>query len=67
MKARITTVKQMTEEQITKDQSLTAIQRLELAFQLSQLAAEIQKDPKHNDHPTGINWINLRFNTSSSL
>lgn len=66
MKASITTVKQMTEEQIAKDLSLTPLQRFELAFQLSELAAEIQKKTEYNDKPDGINWINLRFNTSSS-
>lgn len=66
MKASITTMKQMTEEQIAKDLSLTSLQRLELAFQLSELAAEIQKKHQYNDNPAGINWIDLRFNTSTS-
>ena len=51
----------MSEDQVMEDISMTAQERLEVAFRLSDLALEIQKhqEAAREDPDSSIHWIEL--------
>jgi hypothetical protein len=60
MKATITTLHKMGEDQIKEDISMTPLERLELAFQISDFAIELQhtRKPAYEEF-TSIRWMEL--------
>jgi hypothetical protein len=60
-KAKVTTPEAMRDDQIMEDISMTPLERLDLAFRLSDFAVNIQKkqEPAKEKSP-GIQWIELR-------
>jgi len=50
----------MSEDQIREDISMTPLQRLELAFKISDFAADLHPDRETTkDESTSIHWIEL--------
>ena len=59
-KAKITSPEAMRQDQITDDMTMTPLERLELAFQLSDFAHEINQHAKAiTPEPSTIQWIEL--------
>ena len=59
-KARIITPEVMTEEQIREDVSMSPLERLDLAFQLSDFALDLQRNHKTiKEESASIQWIEL--------
>ncbi len=59
-KARITSPRAMSKEQIKEDISMTPLERLNLAFQISDFALEL--NPNHEtieEQPSSIQWVGL--------
>lgn len=66
-KATITTPEAMERERVMEDISMTPLERLELAFQLSDLAQEIHADQGLViKESTNIPWIELPKRSSST-
>jgi hypothetical protein len=60
-KATITSPKTMSEDQVREDISMTPLQRLELAFKISDFAIDLHPDRETtNKESTSIHWIQLR-------
>ena len=59
-KAKITTLAAMSEEQVKEDISMTPLERLTLAFQISDLAIELHQNHETVEEETSsIQWIEL--------
>lgn len=60
-KAKITTLEDMSEEQIREDISMTPLERLYVAFQISDFARELCPEQETiEEESSSINWIVLR-------
>jgi hypothetical protein len=60
-KAKITTPAAMSEEQINEDISMTPVERLNLAFQISAFALALRPDNGTiHEESSAIQWIELR-------
>jgi hypothetical protein len=59
-KATITSPKTMSEDQVREDISMTPLQRLELAFKISDFAADLHPARETTkEESTSIQWIEL--------
>jgi hypothetical protein len=60
-KARITSPSTMSEDQVSEDISMTPLQRLELAFKISDFAADLRSTAPEatKEKSTSIQWIEL--------
>lgn len=59
-KATISSPRTMTESQISEDISMTPLQRLELAFKISDFALDFHPDgERRKEESTSIQWIEL--------
>jgi len=59
-KAKITTLAAMSEEQVKEDISMTPVERLTLAFQISDFAIELHPNQETvEEEPSSIQWIEL--------
>lgn len=64
-KAMITSLKAMNEEQIREDVSMTPLERLRIAFQLSDFALELNsRQETIQEDPGRIKWIVLHKRTA---
>lgn len=60
-KAKITTLADMSEEQMREDISMTPLERLYVAFQISDFARELRPEQETiEEESSSINWIVLR-------
>ena len=60
-KAAITSPKAMSKDQVKEDISMTPVQRLELAFHISDFAIAFQHNRETSkDESTSIQWIELQ-------
>lgn len=60
-KAKITSQAAMSEEQIKDDIAMTSLERLILAFKISDFALELRPDKETiEDESSSIQWIELR-------
>jgi len=59
-KARITSLAAMGDEQVKEDMTMTPLERLILAFQISDFALEVRRNHEINEEESGsIQWIEL--------
>jgi hypothetical protein len=59
-KARITSLEAMSDEQVKEDIAMTALERLNLAFQISDLALELRpKREVYKEESPAHQWIEL--------
>jgi hypothetical protein len=59
-KVKITTLAGMSEQQILEDISMSPLERLNLAFQISDFALELRPDPETiEEKSSSIEWIEL--------
>ena len=59
-KATITSPKTMSQDQVKEDISMTPLQRLELAFKISDFAVDLHRDREtRKEESTSIHWIEL--------
>ena len=64
-KAKITSPEAMAQDQIMEDISMTPLERLELAFQISDFALEIQQKRRTSEEESSsIQWIELHKNSA---
>lgn len=64
-KAKVTSPQIMSEEQLKEDISMSPMERLNLAFQISDFALELHPVPENfEDDPSPIRWIELRIISS---
>ena len=60
-KARITSQEAMNDDQVREDITMTPLERLNLAFQLSDFALELRATQKSDmEGSSAIHWIELR-------
>jgi hypothetical protein len=60
-KAKITSPAAMSEEQIKEDIAMTPLERLTLAFKISDFALELRPDKETiEEESSSIQWIDLR-------
>lgn len=60
-KATISSPSTMSEDQVSKDISMTPLQRLDLAFKISDFALDFHRDGKRRkEESTSIQWIELQ-------
>lgn len=61
MKAKITSPADMSEEQLKEDMAMTPLERLTLAFKISDFALELRRDNETiEEESPSIQWIELR-------
>jgi hypothetical protein len=63
-KAKITSHEDMSRSQIRQDMSLSPMERVEIALQLSDLALKITKTRTSQEEFTSIRWIELHKTAS---
>jgi hypothetical protein len=61
-KAKITSLAAMSDEQVKEDMKMTALERLTLAFQISDFAIVVCRNHETNkeEESKSIHWIELR-------
>ena len=60
-KAKITSPAAMSEEQVNEDVAMTPLERLTLAFKISDFVLELRRDNETNrEESSSIQWIELR-------
>lgn len=60
-KAKITSPEAMSEEQVKEDISMTPLERLNLAFQISDFALELRPNSEiTEEEPSSFQWMELR-------
>lgn len=64
-KAKVTSPSAMSEEQLKEDIAMTPLERLTLAFKISDFALELRGDNETNEEESSsIQWIELRKTSS---
>lgn len=61
-KAKIISLAAMSDEQVKEDMKMTPLERITLAFQISDFAMEVRRDKNasNDEESNSIQWIELR-------